>query len=241
MNHSFVVGVVSGIPDDQVVVPSMVSGIKLKLLREPNSNDKIFEVTVNNHIDVDPEYKRMYGCLMSPHLANVLGLDMGSNDVVTGIESEKSTSQNKPYYEIKLPVVFSVKFSPSECKRMLEEYVNEFYGHVRFYKENISNTNINHFQTRMPFGKITHIDETDVGYIVTIIYDEIFDLLFDNYRHGTEELLCHPTVMYDKDDESMLPRIAWISLLRQNELTPNMTYDGIHDKYRHIEEDDNNE
>lgn len=85
--NSVVVGCVSGIPETEVVMPNHVSGKKVILYREP-SCEKCIEVTVNNHLDIMPEYFKQYGCIMSYHNANELGID-DEFDTVCWIDKEE--------------------------------------------------------------------------------------------------------------------------------------------------------
>lgn len=86
-----VVACVSGIPDDEVCMPNHVSGKKVILYSDPCC-EKGIEVTVNNHIDILPEYLTMYGCIMSYNTAVELGIDYDL-DTVCWIDKEEENEE----------------------------------------------------------------------------------------------------------------------------------------------------
>ena len=138
---------------------------------------------------------------------------------------------------IKLPIVFSVRCTPDECRRLLDDYVDNGSRLVRFYNEDIRDMTFDHFVTRNPCGKIVSYDVDDIGYTLTIEYNEDFDPLFDDYKHGKEDLLCHPTIIISNGRNNPASSIiGWMSIFKHSDLIPNMTYDGIHEEYRCVKE-----
>lgn len=87
---------VSGIPDDEVCMPNHVSGKKVILYNDQCCEQRI-EVTVNNHIDILPEYLKLYGCIMSYNTAAKLGIS-DSFDTVCWIDKEGKTMNKKKIF-----------------------------------------------------------------------------------------------------------------------------------------------
>lgn len=138
---------------------------------------------------------------------------------------------------IKIPMVFSVRCTPAECRRLLNDYIDNGNRLVRFYNEDIRELTFDHFVTKNPRGKILSYEVDDIGYDLNIEYSEEFDPLFDDYKHGKEELLCYPTIIINNGRNNPAPlSIGWISIYKHGDLIPNKTYDGIHGQYCCVKE-----
>lgn len=138
--------------------------------------------------------------------------------------------------KIELPVVFPVNFAPAECRLLLFEYMTTGSLIVKFCHKQYDSTEVE----QPPHGTIQGLGMCDnIAYTLKILYDESLDTsLFEDYRRGREELLCLPTISPTSDAKPQVfyQSIQYISIVKQSDLEPNKTYDGIHDEYRCVKE-----
>ena len=127
--NSVVVGCVSGIPETEVVMPNHVNGKKVILYREPCC-EKGIEVTVNNHLDIMPEYFKRYGCIMSYHTANELGID-DELDTICWIDKEEDNKMKITRNELlKKTKTGELQFDLMKLADDMGLELNEYQGNI---------------------------------------------------------------------------------------------------------------